>query len=105
MKNCFLLLSTLLLLQMGFGQVIIKGVVRDNKGNHLSSVSISLKDTYDGATTDSSGKFSFKTLEKGEQILVASFTGYKSFEQKIKPEGSSLRFDIILKEFRVIKRK
>ena len=55
----------------------------------MRGVSITLKDTYDGATTDSSGFFSFKTSEKGEQLLTTSSIGYKPFEQKIKIEGFS----------------
>ncbi len=97
-KNYFLLLFSLLFLQAAYSQVLVKGVVKDNKGNPLQGVSISLKDTYDGATTDSTGKFSFKTSEKGEQTLLATFTGYKSFEQKITPEKGPLSFDITLKE-------
>ena len=49
-------------------QTTIAGKVTDKK-NPLIGVSITLKDTYDGATSDSSGKYSFKTSEKGEFIL------------------------------------
>lgn len=97
-KKALLLLPALCLLHSVYAQVIIRGVVKDNKSNPLYGVSISLKDSYDGATTDSTGKFSFKTFEKGEQTLVASFVGYKSFEQKIKPESGTITLDIILKE-------
>jgi hypothetical protein len=44
-------------------QTTIAGKVTDKK-NPLIGVSITLKDTYDGATSDSSGKYSFKTSEK-----------------------------------------
>jgi len=50
-------------------QTTIAGKVTDKK-NPLIGVSITLKDTYDGATSDSSGKYSFKTSEKGEFILT-----------------------------------
>jgi outer membrane receptor for ferrienterochelin and colicin len=78
-------------------QVTIAGKVTDKK-NPLHGVSISIKDSYDGAVTDSSGRFSFKTSEKGEVTLVASSVGYKPFEQRIKLEGSKISLDIILKE-------
>jgi vitamin B12 transporter len=79
-------------------QTIVSGKVSDKK-NPLAGASITLKDTYDGATSDSSGKFSFKTFEKGEFIISATSIGYKTFEQKIKLEGKgSLAIDIILKE-------
>jgi hypothetical protein len=79
-------------------QTLIKGKVTDKK-NSLPGVSITLKETYDGATTDSSGNYSFKTSEIGEFILSATSVGYKLFEQKIKLEKKgSLIIDIILKE-------
>jgi vitamin B12 transporter len=79
-------------------QTTIKGVVKDNRSKPVYGVNISIKDSYDGATTDSSGRYSFKTTEKGQQLLTATAIGYKSFEQVIKLEGSHLDFDITLKE-------
>src|SRR5688572_18095982 len=79
-------------------QTTIAGKVTDKK-NPLIGVSITLKDTYDGATSDSSGKYSFKTSEKGEFILTATSVGYRPFEQTIKLEGKgNLTIDILLKE-------
>ena len=79
-------------------QTIVSGKVTDKK-NPLRGVSITLKNSYDGATSDSTGKFSFKTFEKGEFLLTATSVGYKSFEQKVTLEGKgSLTVDIILKE-------
>ena len=79
-------------------QTTITGKVTD-KRNPLPLVSITLKDTYDGATSDSSGRYSFKTSEKGEFLLTASSVGYKPFEQKIYLEGKgTITIDIILKE-------
>ena len=79
-------------------QTTISGKVSD-KRNPLPLVSITLKDTYDGATSDSSGKYSFKTSERGEFIITATSVGYKPFEQKIVLDGKgSLTLDIILKE-------
>jgi len=79
-------------------QTTITGKVTDKK-NPLPGVSITLKDTYDGATTDSSGKFSFKTSENGEFLLTATSVGYKPFEQRIKLEAKgSLTIDIVMKE-------
>ena len=79
-------------------QTTISGKVADKK-KPLIGVSITLKDTYDGATTDSSGKYSFKTSEKGELILTATSVGYRPFEQTIRLEGKgALTIDILLKE-------
>src|SRR5687768_9894405 len=98
LKNVVFLLLLACLLQTGYTQTAIKGSVKNNKGKAIYGVSISLKETYDGATTDSSGNFSFLTTEKGEQILVASSVGYKPYEQIIKLQGESLHLTITLKE-------
>ena len=94
----FFLLLLVCLFQQGYTQITVKGVVKSNRSKTLYGVSISLKDTYDGATTDSSGYFSFKTMEKGEQLLVASSVGHKPYEQKIKLEGVVVSLTLILKE-------
>ena len=64
LKNVVFLLLLVCLLQTGYTQTAIKGSVKNNKGKSIYGVSLSLKETYDGATTDSSGNFSFLTTEK-----------------------------------------
>ncbi|MDB5222169.1 MAG: TonB-dependent receptor [Chitinophagaceae bacterium] len=81
-----------------FAQINISGKILDNKNKPLAGISISLKNTYDGTTTDSLGNFSFITTEKGEQTLEASSSGYRSFEQKINLSGTALTVNISLKE-------
>jgi len=71
-----------------FGQTVIKGTVKDNKNNPIAGASIAIKDSYDGATSDSSGKFSFKSFEKGDQIVIVTYVGYKTYEQQVKMEAS-----------------
>ncbi len=78
-------------------QTII-GQVKDNKGDPVIGASISLKDSYDGATTDSSGKFSFASTEKGSQVLLVTAIGYKPIEQNIDLNNVSRTFNFILKE-------
>src|SRR5688500_19921238 len=78
-------------------QVTITGKVKDRK-KPISGVNIVLKDTYDGATSDSLGRFSFETSEKGDFVLAATSVGYNAFEQKIKINDSPITIDIVLKE-------
>src|SRR6476620_8337159 len=88
---------SLILLQAGFAQTIT-GTVHDVKNHPVVGVSIALKDSYDGATTDSSGKFSFTTSEKGSQLLTATAVGYKLFENPISIITGRQQVNIILKE-------
>jgi hypothetical protein len=79
-------------------QLKISGRITDTKNNPVPGISISLKNTYDGTTSDSSGNFSFSTTEKGDQVLEATATGYRPFEQTIKLDQSPVTINITLKE-------
>ncbi len=79
-------------------QTKISGKITDNRNNVLPGVSISLKDSYDGSTSDSLGNFSFTTTEKGEHVLEASASGYKPFDQKINIGTAPQTVNILLKE-------
>lgn len=79
-------------------QVSISGYITDNKNRPLRGVSIALKNTYDGATTDLAGRYSFVTSEKGDQLLEATISGYYSRSQKITIGSAALKQDISLKE-------
>lgn len=79
-------------------QVRISGSVKDAKGRILQGASIVVKGSYDGGTSDSAGNFSFRTTEKGEQMVVASSVGYKTVEQSITLAGNSLSLSFSLKE-------
>lgn len=85
-------------MQDALGQVIIKGTIRDNKSHPIPGASISLKDSYDGTTSDSSGNFNFSTTEKGNRLLIVSAVSYKPFEQPISISDKPIEFDVRLKE-------
>ncbi len=92
---------TLFILILGLtveAQVKVTGKITDNKGKPVSGVSIALKNTYDGATTDSLGNFSFITTEKGKQILETSIIGYRPFEQELNIELAPITLNIAMKE-------
>ena len=79
-------------------QVKISGKITDAKNKPVAGASIALKNSYDGATTDSSGNYSFTTTEKGDQVVEVSIIGYKTAEQKIIIAGPPLAVNISLKE-------
>ncbi len=94
------LLTAALLLSYSIcgAQVKISGHIKDNKNKSLPGVSIQLKNTYDGATSDSLGNYFFTTDEKGEQVLEATSSGYLTISQKITIATSPIVQDIALKE-------
>lgn len=79
-------------------QVKISGTVTDKKNKPLAGVSIQLKDSYDGATSDSLGNYSFTTDEKGEKEIEASSSGYLPVSQKITITGAPISLNLLLKE-------
>ena len=87
MRKITLLAAFVFILKTVTGQTTITGTIRDAK-IPVSGATIAIRDSYDGTTTDSTGKFSFRTSEKGEQILVISAIGYKTFEQKLNLNGT-----------------
>src|SRR5215210_301955 len=79
-------------------QTRISGSIKDARKKRITAASVSLKDTYDGGTSDSTGMFSFITTEKGQQTLVVSAVGYKGMEQKIEIGSVNTDYHIVLKE-------
>jgi len=80
-----------------FAQVKISGKVTfRNKG--IPEVNVTLKDTYDGATTDANGNFSFETSEKGIQKLTFTHAKYYEIEKQIDIEDKDQTINAELKE-------
>lgn len=79
-------------------QIIISGKATDNKNRALAGVSISLKNSYDGATSDSLGNYFFTTLEKGNHIVEATISGYSSYSKNITIEEKAIEIGVVVKE-------
>ncbi|HEY8397272.1 MAG TPA: TonB-dependent receptor [Flavihumibacter sp.] len=79
-------------------QTLIKGKVRTPKGKPVPGASIALKDSYDGATSDSLGNFEFETTEKGAWLIQVSAIGFKQLEQPLEIGNQSITLDLVLRE-------
>jgi vitamin B12 transporter len=98
MRKWIIFLGALLMAGIVSSQVKISGRVLDGKKKPVSGVSISIKDLYDGATTDSAGNFSFISSEKGSHTLIASSIGYLSTEVVVNIVTELSDVEIILKD-------
>ncbi|MEH6407909.1 MAG: TonB-dependent receptor, partial [Leeuwenhoekiella sp.] len=78
----FLLLNATSLL----AQTTINGTVTDGKKMPIEGANVYLVGTYDGATTNEKGAFSFETSESGTQILQVTFLSYETFSLQIEVE-------------------
>ncbi len=78
-------------------QIKISGkITYKNKG--IPNISVTLKDTYDGATSDKDGNYSFETSEKGNQILVFTNSKFEEVEKPIVLNSENISVNIDLKE-------
>ena len=93
-----LIIALTLSFYTAIGQVKISGKISNNKNNPISGVSISLKNTYDGTTSDSNGVYSFTTIEKDIQQMEVSITGYNILLQNIKLGLEPINLNFSLKE-------
>lgn len=72
----------------------VKGKVKDLNGNPLPGVTVLVKDTKKGATTDEKGNYTLHDV-KNDAVLVFQYIGFDS--QEIKLEGKSV-VNVVLKE-------
>ena len=98
-KYSLIILLLILITNTGkaFSQVTISGKIFSKK-QAVPGASITIKDTYDGTTSDSSGNFKFSTTEKGDHILVITAVSYKPYEQKISLSNQPVSLEISMKE-------
>lgn len=75
----FLLIAIFLFTICSFSQTTISGKIVDEKTNPIPNANIYIDGTYDGATSNNTGEFSFASAVVGNQTLVISAL---SFEPK-----------------------
>ncbi|WP_198666729.1 TonB-dependent receptor [Taibaiella helva] len=73
----------------GYAQQVIKGKVTDGQGQPVPGASVSLENTLDGTSSDTSGVFVLSTAEKGDQVLVISAVGYEPISKPVKVEEAA----------------
>lgn len=97
MKQIILIIS-LLFVKAISAQVTITGKVTGAKNKPLAGASVTLKDTYDGTVTDSTGNYRFTTSEKGNFVLEFSALNYNKYEQTIALAAENITVNTALKE-------
>ena len=80
-------------------QTTISGTVTEANGTPILGANVFLEGTYDGASSDFDGKFSFETSETGMQTLVISFLSFETFKinatvSEMQNLGIKLREDV-----------
>ena len=82
-----------------FNQATISGTVRSSTGEVLMSVTVILKGTNIGTTTDTEGRFKISSIPPGDYVLQTSFVGFETQEKAIKLAASQhLEVDLHLRD-------
>lgn len=80
-----------------FAQTLVSGTVKDFKNNPIEGANVYLEGTYDGASTDAQGTFSFETSETGTHNLIVSMLSFEPFMQAADISDLT-NLNIVLKE-------
>ncbi|HEX5651830.1 MAG TPA: TonB-dependent receptor [Chitinophagaceae bacterium] len=78
-----LILSFSLLFAQETGSRMVTGTVKDNKGNPLAGVNVSVKGTSSGAVTGTQGEFAV-SVTASNTVLIFSYVGFTEQEESIK---------------------
>ena len=100
MKNIFniktiTLLSVFLIAFFQLDAVTISGTVKDQNKKPIGFANIFIKDSYDGASADANGNYSFTTDATGTVTIVCSQLGFTQQEKTITISGD-LKIDFVL---------
>ena len=83
------ILAIIVTSNLGFAQVSVKGVVKDNEGLPVPFANVALYKSADtssfkyGTITDLNGNYEVKDVAQDNYILVVSFMGYKNLRENI----------------------
>lgn len=77
----------------------IHGVITDENNRALQGVSVTIKGSEKGTTTDANGNFTIQLPDNGG-VLVISYVGYDAVESKVTKSGT-LNFALKLKESKI----
>ena len=79
-------------------QTKVSGSVKSTAGETIKGANIAIVNSYDGASTDTTGKFKFTTTETGKQLIRYTAIGYKTDSSWINLTGNEVILNLKLKE-------
>ena len=100
LRTLLILVTALLITAPGYGQqsAAVNGYITDSQtGETLLTANIALIDINRGTSSNNSGYYSITNIEPGTYTIVASYIGYRRFEEEITLEpGETRRLNIEL---------
>jgi len=98
MKKYIYLLILIISSFSAFAQTRVSGIIKTSNGKTIPGVNITLVNTYDGASTDTSGRFAFTTTETGTHVLHYVTVGFKPDSIAVNLDGKPLNLNLTIKE-------
>jgi hypothetical protein len=80
------------------GQTKVSGKIVDQAGEPIVGANIYIQNTYDGASSNSEGQFSFSSSATGVQLLIISSIGYVEQRLEINCDQKEIEQNVVLKE-------
>lgn len=81
-------------------QTTIQGIITDKSGQTLPGANVMIKGSYDGASSNEEGFYSFTTSIQGDQTLMVSYIGYGIKEKLVTLMNGQVTVDFVLEEQR-----
>ncbi|NND94621.1 MAG: TonB-dependent receptor [Flavobacteriales bacterium] len=95
----FILLTLgLLISNYSSAQISVEGIVTDTKGNALAGANVFVEGTYDGASSDIEGGFSFQTEPQDSARITIEYLGFESASRAVVLKNDQLDLEFKLKE-------
>ena len=82
------------------GATQLRGLVLDAAGHPLPGVNVFLRGTFDGASTDSLGRYEFSTTASGTLPLVSTLVGYQLQEELLALPGGGSELAVPVRRLR-----
>lgn len=98
MKTFKLTLLFFFLFVLTQAQTKISGVLKSVKGTPVANANITLKNTYDGTSTDSIGRFVFTTTEAGLRTLQFSALNFEADSVTVDLKNTDITLSLKIKE-------
>lgn len=97
MKRLLSILFFFSFFRLGLAQTRVLGLIKSSKGIPVANANILIKNSYDGGSSDSSGRFDFTTTETGRLALVYSALNFDTDSVQITANKADIHLDLKIK--------
>ncbi|MFT3704995.1 MAG: TonB-dependent receptor [Agriterribacter sp.] len=99
MKLFLLIISLFISVALFSQNAVIKGTIKTSDGKPAESVTVFLKNTTKSTVANTNGEYELKNVKPGSYILITSFVGLETKEQKVQLSAGDVQtVDFVLNE-------